>query len=365
MFFLNRKNFGKIVHYLFNVIPVGSEIAPYAAVRELQGLLSWFSAALPLGKSFVYSLFRCRPNRDGIVAFSAVTIRDLDFWRSLARCAMLYPNLFGTKLENLEFGRQPSLFVRTDACTGHGGGGWLSNTETWVPGAKGSRCFALRWTEEERANINRWMIDMPQPSTQEDVALLQGNLHHYCSDNTIPTSIKILDTIQRSTDADGQATENLSSPSVDINVLEFVTAVFAIMLWAPMMQGRCVCIGADNTATLCWLVKYKTTNIASDAILKCLALTCAIFNIQLVTEFIPGVRNVLADWLSRVSGGERWDMGVEASELCSGSQGFFQENLHMMAKNHVKFSSPVDFACHFDEVFDGELSQLRSGLYWQ
>ena len=157
--------------------------------------------------------------------------------------------------------------------------------------------------------------------------MLQANLHHYCSDSTAPTT-------------DSVAPQDGAIPalqSLNINVLEFATAVFAMMLWAPMMQGNCVCIGADNTATLCWLVKHKTTNLASDVILKLLALTCAVYNIQLVTEFIPGVRNVLADWLSRVSGGDRWDVAAEASELCGGSQGFFRENLHMMAKDCVRF----------------------------
>lgn len=327
----------KIVHYLFNVVPVGSEVAPFTAVRELQGLLCWFSAALPLGKSFVYSLFRCRPGRDGVVSFSAVAIRDLDFWRSLARCAMIYPNLFGTKLENLEFGRRPTWFVRTDASTGHGGGGWLSRSATWVPGAPDARCFALRWTSDELAYINMWVKRIPRPTTEDDLVLLQENLHHYCSDSTVPKSIRDLgplpSTVAPPQDGDGSSL----IPALDINVLEFATAVFAMVLWAPLMQGSCVCIGADNTATLCWLVKHKTTNVASDVILKLLSLTCAVYNIQLVTEFIPGVRNVLADWLSRVSGGDRWDFAQEAAKFCGGSQGFFRENLNMMAKDPESF----------------------------
>jgi len=245
---------------------------------------------------------------------------------------MIYPNLFGTKLENLEVGRLPSWFVRTDACTGHGGGGWLSKSPSWVPGAPDSRCFALRWTADELVNINRWLKEIPLPSTGQDLEVLQGNLHHYCSDGTVPTSL------QGPTASEQNLAGFPPSLSVDINVLEFATAVFAMMLWAPIMQGCCVCLGADNTTTLCWLVKYKTTNQAADLILKLLALTCAVYNIQLVTEFIPGVKNVLADWLSRVSGGARWDVAVAASELCGGSQGFFRENLHSMAKDPDVFS---------------------------
>jgi len=162
----------KIVHYLFNVVPVRSEVALYTAVPELQGPLCWFSVALPLGKSFVYSLFRCRPGRDGVISFSAVAIRDLDIWRSLAHCAMIYCNLFGTKLENLEFGRRPTWFVRTDASTGHGGGGWLSRSATWVPGAPDARCLVLRWTSDELAYINMWVKSIPRPTTEVDLVLL-------------------------------------------------------------------------------------------------------------------------------------------------------------------------------------------------
>jgi hypothetical protein len=89
------------------------------------------------------------------------------------------------------------------------------------------------------------------------------------------------------------------------------------------------------------LVKHKTTNLASDTFLKLLALTCAVYNIQLVAEFIPGVRNVLADWLSRVSDGDQWDVALEASELCSGTQGFFREKLNMMARDPVGFPRRV------------------------
>ena len=327
----------KIVHYLFNVIPVGSEVAPYTAVRELQGLLCWFSAALPLGKSFVYSLFRCRPDLNGLVTFSAVTVRDLDFWRSLARCAIIYPNLFGTKLENLEFGRRPTWFIRTDACTRAGGGGWLSSSKTWVSVNYKARCFVLRWTANELVNINKWLTTIPKLDSEEDLAMLVGNLHHYCSDGAIPKFVVNTDTIKRSSVTSEGTNPDLSSPALDINVLEFATAVFAVMLWAPLIQNSCVCLGADNTATLCWLVKHKTTNIASDTILKLLAITCAIYNIQLVTEFIPGVCNVIADWLSRVSEGDQWDVAADASNLCFGSQGFFRDNLSMMACEPTRF----------------------------
>ena len=233
------------------------------------------------------------PDHIGIVAFSLVAIRDLDFWRSLARCALVYPNLFGTKLENLEFGRQPTWFVWTDASTGHGGGGWISRTGKWVPGALEQKCFALRWTSDERRNISTWLNTIPCLNTVEDLKVLQANLHHYCSAAMVRniTMDMFLPCLSGTV------------PSLDLNGLEFATAVFAVMWWAPMIQGCCICLGADNTATLCWLVKHKTTNVASDTLLKLLALTCAVYNIQVVTEFIPGVCNVLADWLSRVSAG--------------------------------------------------------------
>jgi len=123
------------------------------------------------------------------------------------------------------------------------------NLRPGYPKRKIPDVFALRWKDDELANIGNWLKVIPCPSTQEDVALLHSHLNHYCSDKTIPEAIRILDTLGSSTFSEVKLVEYSVFPSIDINVLEFATAVFAIMLWAPIMQGSCVCIGADNTAT--------------------------------------------------------------------------------------------------------------------
>ena len=91
---------------------------------------------------------------------------------------------------------------------------------------------------------------------------------------------------------------------ITINVLEFATAVFTIVVTAPLLANTVVDIGTDNTATLCWLVRNRSSPGAADALLKLLALTCVIFNIKLVAHHIRGIFNYLPDWISRVLGAD-------------------------------------------------------------
>jgi hypothetical protein len=57
----------KMAHYLFNVIPEHATTVDVHHMETLPGLLCWFSVAMPLGKSFVYSLFQCRRTGRGQV----------------------------------------------------------------------------------------------------------------------------------------------------------------------------------------------------------------------------------------------------------------------------------------------------------
>ena len=86
---------------------------------------------------------------------------------------------------------------------------------------------------------------------------------------------------------------------ININVLEFVSAVYALLLWSFRLQGQVVDIGTDNTACLCWLVKQKAQSISADRLLKILAINCIISNIRIRSHFIPGINNLIPDYLSR------------------------------------------------------------------
>jgi hypothetical protein len=87
-----------------------------------------------------------------------------------------------------------------------------------------------------------------------------------------------------------------------INILEFATVVFLIMVTAPLLRGKVLSIGSDNTATLCWLVKNRASCGAADNLLKFLSLVCTIYHIRLVVHHVRGIYNNISDWISRVTG---------------------------------------------------------------
>ena len=104
----------------------------------------------------------------------------------------------------------------------------------------------------------------------------------------------------------GSDVVDLDTP-LSINVLAFATAVYAILLYAPLLQGYVVSIGTDNTACLCWLVRNKASSGVADALLKILSLVCTIYSIKLVAHHVPGVVNYISDWISRAGGLEDYD----------------------------------------------------------
>jgi hypothetical protein len=101
----------------------------------------------------------------------------------------------------------------------------------------------------------------------------------------------------------GSAASEIPAP-VSINVLEFATAVFAVVVAAPMLRGQVVDIGTDNTAALCWLVRHRSSAGAADALLKLLALTCVLYSIRIIAHHVRGIVNYIPDWISRVLGAE-------------------------------------------------------------
>ena len=86
---------------------------------------------------------------------------------------------------------------------------------------------------------------------------------------------------------------------MNINVLEFSSAVFALLLWAHHLRNLVVDVGTDNTACLCWLIRQKARSVAADRLLKIMAMMCSAFNIRLQAHFIRGEDNFVPDFLSR------------------------------------------------------------------
>jgi hypothetical protein len=281
-----RSKLDKLAHYLFNLVPAGVSKATYKIMQSLTGLLCWFSQALPLGKSFVYSLFQCERCGQNLVTLSKTAQRDLDFWRAMIRVALEEPVLVGCPIALLRTTCVPSTYIVTDACTGVGAGGWISNTPSWSPDSD-KWWFILRWTPQELAAIQSRLTNIPPPADDDDRAMVEKAVRSYMVPDTVQYEVPL--------------------PKLTINVLEFATPVFLIMVCAPFLKGQVVSIGVDNTAALCWLVHHKSSSGVADNLLKLLALTCALYNIRIVAHHVKGIVNYLSDWKSRVQGVERCD----------------------------------------------------------
>ena len=276
----------KMAHWLFNVVGEDDVQTSLLTLQQLCGLLCWFSAGIPFGKSFVYSLFQCRRTKGGKVFLHQAAQRDLTFWRALIRMALESPLLVACPLQIIRTDRKPERFIVTDACTGTGGGGWLSSSPAWT-GDGSCLFFILRWTGEEKKSIARNLAPIGTPQTDEEWSVIRQSMRFYGV----------------ASNADGG---NLGG-RLSINVLEFAAAVYAVTLFAPKLQERVVSIGTDNTACLCWLVRNKASSGAADSLLKLLSLVCTIYNIKLGAYHIPGALNFLSDWASRVTGVEEYD----------------------------------------------------------
>ncbi len=125
---------------------------------------------------------------------------------------------------------------------------------------------------------------------------------------------------------------------IHINVLEFAIVVFALMFWAPVLRGRVVSIGTDNTACLCWLMKNKSAPGIADALLKILALVCLLYDIRIVAHHVAGIINFLGDWLSRVKGIDICDARHFLAGAQRNSQDRFLAELLAMAEPDSQFT---------------------------
>ena len=84
--------------------------------------------------------------------------------------------------------------------------------------------------------------------------------------------------------------------------LEILNLIVALKLWGHLWRDKVIQIKCDNMA----VVEVIRTGRARDQILATCArniwLLTSMFNIQLVVNHIPGVKNVIADLLSRWQG---------------------------------------------------------------
>ena len=219
---------------------------------QVASLLSWYSVGLSVGNAFVHSLFKNAGfgGLDQKVVVGLDAKRDIGWWRAVSAASMRDPHVLAADISSVRRRLIPSVFVFSDASTSTGGGGWMGGS---LDESSAVRKASFRWSDEEVAAFEEFRV------------------HH-----------------------DGKP--------VDINVLEYFTVMFLVMLWGPELAGQKVGIRCDNTAAVAWLQKNRASNKSpiAEAMVHAFSLYCIRLRIVLVPLHIDGVANVLADDLSRV-----------------------------------------------------------------
>ena len=86
---------------------------------------------------------------------------------------------------------------------------------------------------------------------------------------------------------------------LDINVLEYFTAVYAVMLWGPCLVGTHVRLLVDNNAALSWINSGRVAARGGNNLCKLFSLYCLHHRIVITCGRISTHDNKLADSLSR------------------------------------------------------------------
>ncbi len=85
----------------------------------------------------------------------------------------------------------------------------------------------------------------------------------------------------------------------DINVLEFVVAVLAIVTEREYLKGSVVLLRVDNMAAVSWLNQLLLNRVWGQNLMRLLITLSLLYNIRVVCLHVPGVNNSVADGLSR------------------------------------------------------------------
>jgi hypothetical protein len=242
-------------------------LIPRKILLHVGSLLMWYSAVIPMGGSFVLSILRSA-GRDGhgsqLCLLSEQAKSDVDLWRVIIISALNDGRTMRVPIDLIAEGRRPDFLLQTDASTSIGGGGWLAE---WDSNESIIREAVIRWTPQELA-----------------------------------------------------AFAECESGAVGINILEFFTAAILLITWSDLFKNKKVMIRVDNTAAMKWVRSQRFPAGSSwlDEFMNIFSIHCALNNIFIVSEHVPGFLNVHADFLSRdVDLQEGWTMGITGDELRS------------------------------------------------
>ena len=213
-------------------------------LQSLVGLLRWYSSVIPMAHGSLCGLMaqlgkalRSRQPTQW-VHLDGASRRDLEFWRWLLDVGLRHPKVWSAPFWFLagDVKDRVTHELFTDASSLIGGG-YVLDTVSFGQ---------FRWEEEEK--------------------------------NLFAT-------------VDGGVT--------DINVLEFVVAVLAVVTEREFLRGTVVVLRVDNMAAVSWLNRLRLNHTWGQCWMRLLISTSLLFDIRIMCLHIPGVINVVADGLSR------------------------------------------------------------------
>ena len=244
------KGLKKMFWWIFRGSTRGSKPGVFAIqlkdLRKLVGILRWYSAVIPFAST--YALQGLLTAKERVAAGTSKAYQQLVNIRSEAAQELLYWRwILGQGLQNAEAWSAPMWFLAkmydetamvdmfTDASSLIGGGHALAMPEGW-PHPEAGHYGQFRWSDEEK----QWL-------------------------------------------------------GIDINVMEFVTAILAIVMERDALANRVVRLQVDNTAAVAWLNKLRSSHGAGQVWVALLTQTLLDYHITLVCVHIKGVLNVVAD----------------------------------------------------------------------
>jgi hypothetical protein len=115
--------------------------------------------------------------------------------------------------------------------------------------------------------------------------------------------------------------EMFNQMGTSINVLEYFTVVYYVILWGNLLKDKIVHVKCDNTSAVSWIMRNRTKhNNAAESLARIFSLFCLSNNITIICTHIKGVDNVLADYLSRdltlaAQGADEWNRRTDGTKF--------------------------------------------------
>ena len=247
----------KLVWAVTVLAPPGTRVMQSHDLEILIGLLMHHSQVLRPGASFLYCLYDCFHNPrsragdpEGSVRLSDGAIDDLDMWRQMVAITVADPHYAGVSIDALRLTFRPRLFARSDACTGNGCGVYLSIHSHDGPIVEQ---LLFRWTRLELELFRRL--------------------------------------------------------GTTINCMEFVAALYGLIVWSVRFLGTQYCLRdapialeIDNVTAISYFLKQRARSAAPARVIQVYSTSKIIFGWNDREKFRKGDENVRADGLSRQKG---------------------------------------------------------------